>query len=225
MGVIAQTIVGMTIAFSYTLFGKVSPSLPGHSSAFPISIPLPTRGQLTNQQPEGNAITQSFMGVPALLVDFPPPTSPAHPSAARHLGRQWPVFWSVGNVFFRPISTLGIFGYAFAAYDAFSSASSRLRNTTPGVSAAYETTRGTGMQGDWRFYAVSALCHLVTVVHSAVNMQPINGRIDALKAEGTGTAELEKAEFWARRWAKLNLVRLVMPLVAGSLALSQALKV
>ncbi|KAB5566966.1 hypothetical protein GE09DRAFT_1284659 [Coniochaeta sp. 2T2.1] len=195
MGVIAQTIVGMTIAFSYTLFG--------------------------------NAITQSFMGVPALLVDFPPPTSPSHPSAARHLGRQWPVFWSVGNVFFRPTSTLGIFGYAFAAYHAFSSStSSPLRSSTrPGVSAAYETTRGTGMQGDWRFYAVSALCHLVMVVHSAVNMQPINGRIDALKAEGTGTAELEKAEYWARRWAKLNLVRLVMPLVAGSLALSQALKV
>ncbi|OIW25956.1 hypothetical protein CONLIGDRAFT_717616 [Coniochaeta ligniaria NRRL 30616] len=173
MGIAAQAIVGMTIAFSYTLFG--------------------------------NAITQSFMGVPALLIDFPPPTSPYHAAAARHLGRQWPVFWAVGNVFFRPISTLGIFGYTFAAYHAASTSS-----------------RG---GGDWRLYAVSAACHLVTVVHSAVNMQPINARIDALKDEGVGTAELEKAEYWARRWARLNLVRLVMPLVAGSLALSQAVRV
>jgi hypothetical protein len=163
------------------------------------------------------------MGVPALLIDFPPPTSPSQPAAARHLGRQWPVFWAVGNVFFRPISTLGIFGYAFAAYNAFATASSSAGGG--GVSHAYETTRGSRLQGDWRLYAVSAACHLVTVVHSAVNMQPINAKIDGLKNEGVSTAELEKAEYWARRWAKLNLVRLVMPLVAGSLALSQALKV
>lgn len=147
------------------------------------------------------------MGVPALLIDFPPTTSPSHPAAARHLGRQWPVFWAVGNVFFRPISTFGIFGYAFAAYHAYTTGSPRLGG------------------GDWRLYAASAACHLVTVVHSAVNMQPINAKIDGLKEEGASTAELEKAEYWARRWAKLNLVRLVMPLVAGSLALSQALKV
>lgn len=161
------------------------------------------------------------MGVPALLIDFPPATSPAHPSAARHLGRQWPVFWAVGNVFFRPISTLGIFGYAFAAYNAFTSSSPY---SAPGVAKAYET-RGTGVQGDWRWYALAATCHLVTVLHSAVNMQPINAKIDGLRNDGVSTAELEKAEYWARRWAKLNLVRLVMPLVAGTAALSQALKV
>lgn len=150
------------------------------------------------------------MGVPALLIDFPPPTSSAHPAAARHLGRQWPVFWAVGNVFFRPISTFGIFGYSYAAYIAY---------TAPPYKNA----------GDWRLFAVSALCHLVTVVHSAVNMQPINARIDALKNEGgegeryVGKVELEKAEELARRWAKLNLVRLVMPLVAGTVAMSQAL--
>lgn len=148
------------------------------------------------------------MGVPALLIDFPPPTSPAHAAAARRLGRQWPVFWAVGNVFFRPISTFGIFGYGFAAYHSASSLSSR-----------------GGEGGDWRLYAVSAACHLVTVVHSAVNMQPINAKIDALKEDGVSTAELEKAEYWARKWARLNLVRLVMPLVAGSLALSQAVRV
>lgn len=156
------------------------------------------------------------MGVPALLIDFPPPTSPSHAAAARRLGRQWPVFWAVGNVFFRPISTLGIFGYAFVAYRAFTAAAASASSSSAPASRGGE---------DWRLYAVSAACHLVTVVHSAVNMQPINARIDALKDEGAGTAELEKAEYWARRWAKLNLVRLVMPLVAGSLALSQALKV
>lgn len=61
------------------------------------------------------------MGVPALLVDFPPPSSPGHAAAARHLGRQWPIFWSMGNVFFRPISTLGIFGYGYAGYCAYRS--------------------------------------------------------------------------------------------------------
>ncbi|KAJ9143952.1 hypothetical protein NKR19_g6656 [Coniochaeta hoffmannii] len=188
MGLASQAIVGLTIAFSYTLFG--------------------------------NAVTQSFMGVPALLIDFPPPTSPSHAAAARHLGRQWPVFWAVGNVFFRPISTLGIFGYAFTAYSAFTTSS-----FSPGVSHAYATRRGRGAApGDWRLYAISAACHLVTVVHSAVNMQPINARIDGLRNEGVSTAELEKAEYWARRWARLNLVRLVMPLVAGSLALSQVLR-
>jgi hypothetical protein len=116
----------------------------------------------------------------------------------------------VGNVFFRPISTFGIIGYSYAAYIAY---------TAPPHKNA----------GDWRLFVISALCHLVTVVHSAVNMQPINARIDALKNEGkegekyVGKVESDKAEELARRWAKLNLVRLVMPLVAGTLAMSQAL--
>lgn len=66
------------------------------------------------------------MGVPALLVDFPPPSSPGHAAAARHLGHQWPIFWSMGNVFFRPISTLGIFGYGYAGYCAYRSGELRL---------------------------------------------------------------------------------------------------
>ncbi|KAK0617636.1 hypothetical protein B0T14DRAFT_433266 [Immersiella caudata] len=161
----------------------------------------------------GNAITQSFMGVPALLVDFPAPTSPSHPAAARHLGRQWPTFWSVGNVFFRPISTLGIFGYGFAAYSAYNLPFARK---------------------DWRFYAVSAVCHLVTVVHSAVNMQPLNEKLDALSAAGgsgvkgntkgtAGVVDASLAEWYARRWIKLNTVRIVMPLVAGGMVLWQTL--
>ncbi|KAI1373055.1 hypothetical protein F4677DRAFT_236021 [Hypoxylon crocopeplum] len=152
----------------------------------------------------GNAITQSFMGVPALLVDFPPPSSPDHAARARLLGRQWPVFWVVGNQFFRPISTLGIFGYAYTSWAA--------------------STKGpNGGLGDWRLYAISALCHLVTVVHSALNMQPINEKIDAL-SEPKGRVDTKQAENYARKWIKFNTVRLITPVVAGSLALFQILK-
>ncbi|KAI1809556.1 hypothetical protein GGS20DRAFT_281301 [Poronia punctata] len=150
----------------------------------------------------GNAITQSFMGVPALLVDFPPTSSPEHAERARLLGRQWPTFWKVGNVFFRPISTLGILGYGYAAWD--------------------------GRIGDWRVYAVSAMCHLITVVHSALNMQPINEKLDALsgeKGKGKGKGvDREMAEEYARRWIRYNTVRMITPVVAGTLALIQALK-
>ncbi|ETS84716.1 hypothetical protein PFICI_02741 [Pestalotiopsis fici W106-1] len=153
----------------------------------------------------GNAITQSFMGVPALLVDFPAPSSPDHAARARLLGRQWPVFWQVGNVFFRPISTFGIFGYGYTAYCAGSSSSYRL--------------------GDWKMYALAATCHLVTVLHSAANMQPINEKLDALK-EPKGSqpgVEVAKAESYARKWISYNTVRLIMPMVAGSVALWQTI--
>ncbi|KAI1359712.1 hypothetical protein F5Y08DRAFT_332092 [Xylaria arbuscula] len=152
----------------------------------------------------GNAITQSFMGVPALLVDFPEPSSPDHAARARLLGRQWPTFWKVGNVFFRPISTLGIFGYGYTAWAA---------------SAQGQNSR----LGDWRFYAVSAMCHLITVVHSAMNMQPINEKLDALK-EPKDHVDPKLAENYARKWIKFNTVRLITPVVAGTLALTQTLR-
>ncbi|KAJ2986406.1 hypothetical protein NUW58_g5045 [Xylaria curta] len=152
----------------------------------------------------GNAITQSFMGVPALLVDFPPPSTPEHASRARLLGRQWPTFWKVGNVFFRPISTLGIFGYGYTAWAV--------------------SSQGTGGKlGDWRVYAISAVCHLITVIHSAMNMQPINEKLDALK-EPKGQVDSKLAESYARKWIKFNTVRLITPVVAGTLALTQALR-
>lgn len=157
----------------------------------------------------GNAITQSFMGVPALLVDFPPPSSPDHADRARLLGRQWPTFWKVGNVFFRPISTLGIFGYGYTAWAASSQTGSL----------------GGSRLGDWRVYAVSALCHLITVVHSAINMQPINEKLDALsEREPKGRVDSKLAESYARKWIKFNTVRLLTPVIAGTLALSQALR-
>ncbi|KAI3320402.1 hypothetical protein HD806DRAFT_538242 [Xylariaceae sp. AK1471] len=152
----------------------------------------------------GNAITQSSMGVPALLVDFPPPLSAGHEARARLLGRQWPTFWKVGNGFFRPISTLGIFGYGYTAWAVLSQESS-------------------GRLGDWRLYTISALCHLITVVHSAVNMQPINEKIDALK-EPKGQVDSKLAESYARKWIKLNTVRLITSVVAGTIALTQALR-
>ncbi|KAI1331394.1 hypothetical protein F5Y16DRAFT_395277 [Xylariaceae sp. FL0255] len=163
----------------------------------------------------GNAITQSIMGVPALLVDFPPPSSPEHAARARLLGRQWPVFWVVGNNFFRPISTLGVFGYAYAAWAA--------------ASSSQESAR----LGDWRVYALSSLCHLITVVHSAVNMQPINEKLDALavaageQKEGkiiSGGVDVALAETYARRWIQFNTVRMITPVVAGSLVLWQVLR-
>ncbi|KAK6073673.1 hypothetical protein SCUP515_08584 [Seiridium cupressi] len=154
----------------------------------------------------GNAITQSFMGVPALLVDFPPPSSPDHSARVRLLGRQWPVFWAVGNVFFRPISTFGILGYGYTAYCAASAS----------PSTSYRL-------GDWRLYALAAACHLVTVVHSAANMQPINVKIDALKEPKGPGVEAAKAESYARKWIKYNTVRLIMPAVAGSVAFWQTL--
>ncbi|KAF2972377.1 hypothetical protein GQX73_g1080 [Xylaria multiplex] len=152
----------------------------------------------------GNAITQSFMGVPALLVDFPPSSSPDHAARARLLGRQWPTFWKVGNVFFRPISTLGIFGYGYAAWAASAQGTS-------------------GRLGDWRLYAISAVCHLITVIHSAMNMQPINGKLNALK-DPKGRVDSRLAEDYARKWIKFNTVRLITPVIAGTLALSQALR-
>ncbi|KAI0156729.1 hypothetical protein GGR52DRAFT_198776 [Hypoxylon sp. FL1284] len=152
----------------------------------------------------GNAITQSFMGVPALLVDFPPPSSSEHAARARLLGRQWPTFWVVGNRFFRPISTLGIFGYAYTSW-------------------AASCQGPNGRLGDWKPYAIASLCHLVTVVHSAMNMQPINEKIEAL-SDPKGRVDSNQAETYARRWIKFNTVRLITPVVAGSLALFQLVK-
>ncbi|KAK4198738.1 hypothetical protein QBC40DRAFT_330405 [Triangularia verruculosa] len=180
----------------------------------------------------GNAITQSFMGVPALLVDFPRPSSPDHPRAARLLGRQWPVFWQVGNVFFRPISTLGILGYGYTAFSAWRYASSMASNN--GWHTALVPVHGQVEKGNWKVWGVCAVCHLITVVHSAMNMQPLNAKLEGLssvddkKSDGgrvTAKAgvDVSLAEYYARRWIKLNLVRALMPLVAGSLGLWQSL--
>ena len=150
----------------------------------------------------GNAITQSFMSIPALLLDFPRPSSPEHTAAARHLGRQWPVFWQVGNVFFRPLSMLGFIGYTIAAV------------TSP--------------SGRWVAYTIAAAAHLVTIGHSAVHMQPINEKLHALgkdrKDDDEAAVDMAAAEPMTRRWARLNLLRVVLPLTAGTVALCETMR-
>ncbi|PNS14389.1 hypothetical protein CAC42_3675 [Sphaceloma murrayae] len=144
----------------------------------------------------GNAITQSWMTIPTLIAGFPSPGTNAHAERASLLGQQWGMMHKVGNNFFRPISMLAIFGYAFGAYSC-----------------------GKGdMQGDWKLYTLAALCHVANVVHSAVNLQPINAKLDVL---GT-TEDKAPAVELARQWIECNKWRALFPLVAGSAAVWQA---
>lgn len=138
------------------------------------------------------------MTVPALLVDFPSPGSPDHASRAKLLGRQWPLCWTVGNQFFRPISTLGFLGYAYAGYSVF--------------------REGILARSNWKLFGVAAVMHLCTILHSALNMQPLNDKLEAL-AERAGDKELKEAENIARKWASWNRLRLVTPVIAGGSAL------
>lgn len=60
-------------------------------------------------------------------------------------------------------------------------------------------------------------------------MQPINAKIEGLRRAGVeggknGGTDLALAEYYARKWARLNLVRLVMPALAGTVALWTTLK-
>jgi Anthrone oxygenase len=153
----------------------------------------------------GNAITQSFMTVPALLVDFPAQTSSNYATRATLLGRQWPYCWAVGNVFFRPISTLGALGYAYTSY------------------AAYHSTI---TKTDWKVFTVAAVMHLITILHSAINMQPLNDKLAALDPavkgvkDASGTRQMG-VEALLRKWGKWNIVRVVTPIIAGCVAMWQ----
>lgn len=144
------------------------------------------------------------MSVPALLVNFPPSSSPDHTARVRLLGRQWPVFEAVGHGFFKPISALGLLGYAYTSWMA--------------------RDRGGRGLGDWRLFALSALCHLVTVIHSAANMQPLNKRLDGLRSPEVSKTEVAEAESYARSWIQRNKVRIAMPLIAGTSALWQLVR-
>lgn len=200
------------------------------------------------------------MGVPALLVEFPAATGaegttpgPAVVARAGLLGRQWPVFWLVGNRFFRPISTLGIVGYGSAAVACFLARGATMTASMAMATAGRNSSSSNSIitvRGDWRVYALAAVCHLVTVVHSAVNMQPVNEKIEALGILGVAEEEEEEeldgsknnssssssrrrhdkaalrpelAETYARTWIRYNTVRLITPVVAGTLALTQIL--
>jgi hypothetical protein len=95
---------------------------------------------------------------------------------------------------------LGFVGYAYTAYAVYS--------------------EGNNTRADWRIFALAAAAHLVTVVHSAVNMQPLNDKLEAL-AGRAGDKQLLEAVPIAQKWAKWNLLRLVNPMLAGTMALYQ----
>ena len=139
------------------------------------------------------------MTIPALLSHFPCATaSPKdHTTRATILAEQWRLMHAVGNAFFRPMSTIAIFGYGYAAYSSYA---------------------GT-VHGDWRLYALAALCHVANVVHSAVNLQPLNAKLGVL---GEGKVEDAHAEKWARSWINCNKWRIVFPFFAGGQAILQA---
>lgn len=140
------------------------------------------------------------MSVPALLVDFPPSSSPEHAARVRLLARQWPVFGAVGHGFFKPTTALALFGYAYTSWAA----------------------RGPGHGlGDWRLYALSAVCQLATIVHSAVNMVPLNSKIIGLETSAASKTDITQGESYARTWIRRNTIRIAMPLIAGTSALWQ----
>jgi hypothetical protein len=151
------------------------------------------------------------MTLPAMIADFPAPSSPEYNTRAHLLGKQWPICWTVGNNFFRPISTLSTLGYAFSAWS---------------------LSRSTSLieKKDWRFFALGALLHVSVIFHSAVNMQPLNDKLAALAGTGTdgkGTATTTvgdgQAVEIATQWIKGNYYRLLVPMVSGGLSLYQAL--
>ncbi|KAK4135141.1 hypothetical protein BT67DRAFT_441573 [Trichocladium antarcticum] len=157
----------------------------------------------------GNAMTQSSTTVPALLVDFPRPSCscPALASAARHLGRQWRICRAADRFVFRPINTLSVAGYVCASWIA------RRRRDGELLAGGTGGTR-------WVVYALAAACHVVGMVHAAVNMRWLEERI--LELEDGVDAVL--AEWYVRRWGVGNLLRVFMPLLAGSMALRARLR-
>jgi len=157
----------------------------------------------------GNAFTQSFMTLPAMITEFPPASSPEYSTRATLLGKQWPVCWTVGNQFFRPISTLSTLGYAFSAWS---------------------LSRGNSLteKRDWRLFALGALLHVSVIFHSAINMQPLNDKLAALAGTGTdgkGVAAVKagNAVEVATAWIRGNYYRLAVPMISGSISLYQTL--
>jgi hypothetical protein len=146
-----------------------------------------------------------------MITDFPAPTSPEYNTRAHLLGKQWPICWTVGNQFFRPISTISTLGYAFSALSL-----SRTSSLTE--------------KKDWRFFALGALLHVSVIVHSAINMQPLNDQLAALAGTGTygkGVATMKVGEGnaveIATKWIRGNYYRLLVPMISGGLSLYQAM--
>jgi len=189
---IPQAVAATTVGCSFMLVGTSFSDSP--ASISPSTYPA---GLIhTDTTSTGHAITQSYITVPALLVDFPSLGHPSHAPRATLLGHQWPLIWVGGNNVFRPASAVGVLGYCFAAWSA----------------------RKGALRGDWRLFALGAVCHVGNVVYSAVAMQPLNDRIDALRR----AVDKTKAVQMARDWIRGNRWRVVFPLVAGTATVVQA---
>jgi len=150
------------------------------------------------------------MTLPALLKDFPNPQSELYAERAALLSRQWAVCWKLGNNFFRPISTLSTLGYAVSAWSISQSSAMEKR--------------------DWRMFAVGALLHVSVILHSAINMQPLNDKLIALAGSTSDGKDIAKqdtgnAVVIAESWMKLNIYRAVIPLVTGAIGLWQTMLV
>jgi hypothetical protein len=153
------------------------------------------------------------MTLPSLILDFPKYTTPEYNVRAQLLGKQWPVHWVVGNNVMRPISTLATLGYAFSAWS-FSRTSSLLSE-----------------KPDWRFFALNAILHVSVIVHSAVNMQPLNDKLAALAGTGTdgkgrgkvASQDEGRAVEIGTKWIRRNYYRLIVPFTTGVISLSQLL--
>ena len=145
------------------------------------------------------------MTLPALIADFPPRSNTAaYNERAALLGRQWPICWTVGNNLFRPISTISTLAYAFQAYS----------YSRPGDASGRS----------WKLFAAAAVLHLSVIIHSAVNMQPLNDKLAALAGVSTdGKSRVVSvagdAVGIATKWIRLNLYRAVVPFFGGAVGL------
>jgi hypothetical protein len=154
------------------------------------------------------------MTLPALIKDFPAPSSPEYLTRSTLLGKQWPLCWNVGNNLFRPISALSTLGYAFTAWSLHRSTSIMEKK-------------------DWRLFALGAMLHVTVIVHSAVNMQPLNDQLAALagtKTDGKGMAVKGKGDegdavMIATKWIVGNYYRIAVPAITGAICLYQTLGV
>jgi len=101
-----------------------------------------------------------------------------------------------GSRIFWPNSAVGVLGYGFAAWAAGKGA----------------------LRGDWRVFALGAACTVGNVLYSVVGMRGLDDALDALRraADKTGAVQL------ARDWIRSNKWRVVLPFVAGSVAVGQA---
>jgi hypothetical protein len=87
------------------------------------------------------------------------------------------------------------------------------------------------MEKDWRWFTLNALLHVTVIVHSAVNMQPLNDKLAAFAGVGTDgkgegrvqTGDEGRAVEIATKWIRGNYYRLLIPSITGAVSLWQCL--